>query len=206
MAPASGLSGVWKLFTILENQPDTARCNACGKSYTCKGGTTSSLWNHLRASHKDLMKDIDESNKKRPAEEPASKPAKQLKLADCIPESAESLSKALDEAIVEFLADSGVAFRVAGLKSFEKVLKVANKRVKLKDPRTYSRMIKLKAKEIKDDIMAILSAVKGDLNCCGFTTDMWTSSAGNPFMSLTLHFIDKDWVLHRFIFIRLSCK
>lgn len=209
MPPSAGSSGVWKHFTILENQPDSALCKSCGKSYTCKGGTTSSLWNHLRVSHKEVMKDLeDKVSRKRSAEEPSSKPAKQMKLTDCIPESSESLSKALDEAIVEFIADSGVAFRVAGLKSFEKILKLANKRVKLKDPRTYSRMMKLKAKEIKDDIMAILAAVKGDLNCCGFTTDMWTSLAGIPFMSLTLHFIDKDWVLHRFIFvifINLSC-
>ena len=203
MAPAAGPSVVWKHFTILENQPEAALCNACGKSYTCKGGTTSSLWNHMKASHKEIMAQIDavKATKKRPADEPASKPAKQVKLTDCIPESAESLNKALDEALVELFADSGIAFRVAGLKSFEKVLKVANKRIKLKDPRTYSRMTKLKAKEIKEEILEIIEAVKGDLNCCGFTTDMWTSAAGDPFMSLSLHFIDKDWVLHRFVFI-----
>ena len=199
MAPAAGASVVWKHFTILENQPEAALCNACGKSYTCKGGTTSSLWNHMKASHKEIMAQIDavKATKKRPADEPASKPAKQVKLTDCIPESAESLNKALDEALVELFADSGIA----GLKSFEKVLKVANKRIKLKDPRTYSRMTKLKAKEIKEEILEIIEAVKGDLNCCGFTTDMWTSAAGDPFMSLSLHFIDKDWVLHRFVFI-----
>ena len=157
----------------------------------------------MKASHKEIMAQIDavKATKKRPADEPASKPAKQVKLTDCIPESAESLNKALDEALVELFADSGIAFRVAGLKSFEKVLKVANKRIKLKDPRTYSRMTKLKAKEIKEEILEIIEAVKGDLNCCGFTTDMWTSAAGDPFMSLSLHFIDKDWVLHRFVFI-----
>ena len=30
------------------------------------------------------------------------------------------------------------------------------------------------------------------------TRGVWTSVSGNPFMSLTVQFIDKDWVLHRF--------
>ena len=34
-----------------------------------------------------------------------------MKLSDCVTESNESLDKALDEAIVELLADSGIAFR-----------------------------------------------------------------------------------------------
>ena len=39
--------------------------------------------------------------------------------------------------------------------------------------------------------------VKGDFTCAAFTTDMWTSAAGDPFMGLTIHFIDKHWRLHR---------
>jgi hypothetical protein len=76
-------------------------------------------------------------------------------------------------------------------------MKIANKRINLKHPTTYSRLMKAKAAELKQDIMDIVAAVKGDLVCAGFTTDMWTSSAGDPFMSLTLHFIDKNWRLHR---------
>ena len=58
-------------------------------------------------------------------------------------------------------------------------------------------MVKLKATQIKQEIIDIVSTVKADLNCAGFTTDMWTSASGDPFMSLTLHFIDKNWRLHR---------
>ena len=62
---------------------------------------------------------------------------KERKLEDCIPESQAALDKAITDAILDFLADSGVAFRVVGLASFDRLMKIANKRIKLKDPRTY---------------------------------------------------------------------
>ena len=137
---------------------------------------------------------------KRPAApSTSSKPkTKQAKLEDCIPQNADSLNRAIEDAIVDFLADSGVAFRVVGLASFKKLMEIANRRIKLKHPKTYARLVKAKDADIKQDLLDIIAAVKGDLGCVGFTTDMWTSISGNPFMSLTVHFIDKDWVLHRF--------
>ena len=107
------------------------------------------------------------------------------------------MDKAITDAIVDFLADSGVAFRVVSLPSFQNLMRVANRRIKLKHPRTYPRLVKTKAEEVKQYLLEIITAVKGDVSCVGFTTDMWTSRAGYPFMSLTVHFIDKDWELHR---------
>ena len=121
----------------------------------------------------------------------------QVRLEDCFPQNDENLSKQLDDAIVDFLAESGVAFRVVGLQSFERLLKLLNKRVNLKHRTTYSKLVKVKAAEIKQEILDIINTVKGDLTCAAFTTDMWTSAAGDPFMSLTIHFIDKHWRLHR---------
>ena len=110
----------------------------------------------------------------------------------------ERLNEAIDEAVVDFLADSGVAFRVVGLPSFKNMLNIANRKIKLKHPQTYSRSVKVKAQNIKNDISSIIDATKEDFDCAGFTTDLWTSRSGHPFMSLTVHFIDKDWNLHRF--------
>jgi len=73
---------------------------------------------------------------KRPVEETskAGEPkAKQLKLNECMGQ--EGLNKAVDGAIVDFLADSGAAFRVVGLETFDKLMKTANRRIKLKHPR-----------------------------------------------------------------------
>ena len=162
------------------------------------------LQNHLKKVHPDQYKEfleVNEVNKrpaeKRSADDDGGRKPKQVRLEDCVPQNMDELSKKLDDAIVDFLAESGVAFRVVGLKSFERILKLLNKRVNLKHRTTYSRMVKVKAAEIKKDILDIINTVKGDLTCAAFTTDMWTSAAGDPFMSLTIHFIDKHWRLHR---------
>ena len=128
--------------------------------------------------------------KKRPAAAAATNPfLKQKRLEDCIPQSEDALDKAITDAIVDFLADSGVAFRVVSLPSFHNLMKIANRRIKLKHPTTYSRLVKTKAEEVKQDVLDIISAVKADVSCIGFTTDLWTSRSGHPFMSLTAHLL-----------------
>lgn len=196
------------MFHIIGVESSKGSCTTCSRQLSVPGGTTSSLQNHLRKVHPDKYQEFLEVNstskaKRKPAEKRSadeaggSKPQKQVRLEDCLPQNFEALSKQLDDAIVDFLAESGVAFRVVGLESFQRLLKVLNKRVNLKHRTTYSRMVKVKAEEIKQEIISIINTVKGDLTCAAFTTDMWTSAAGDPFMSLTIHFIDRHWRLHR---------
>ena len=203
------MSAIWSFFSKGTGQESSrGMCTACSKQLSVPGGTTSALQNHLKKIHPEKFQEFLEVSsaakaKKKPAEKrPAdeaggSKLQKQIRLEDCIPQNVDALSKQLDDAIVDFLAESGVAFRVVGLESFDRLLKVLNKRANLKHRTTYSKMVKVKAAEIKKEILDIINTVKGDLTCAAFTTDMWTSSAGDPFMSLTIHFIDKNWRLHR---------
>ena len=115
-----------------------------------------------------------------------------------VPQNDAAVNKAFDDALVDFLAESGTAFRVAGLPTFKRMINIANRRIKVKHPMTYNRMVKNKAENIKKDLINILTVAKANFNCVGFTTDLWTSRSGNPFMSLTVHFISKDWKLYRF--------
>lgn len=202
------MSAIWGYFSKGTGQEASkGTCTTCSKQLSVPGGTTSSLQNHLKKMHVEKYQEFLEVNttakskrkpaEKRSAEETGGKPQKQVRLEDCLPQNVDNLSKQLDDAIVDFLAESGVAFRVVGLESFERLLKLLNKRVNLKHRTTYSKLVKVKAAEIKKEILDIINTVKGDLTCAAFTTDMWTSAAGDPFMSLTIHFIDKHWRLHR---------
>ena len=190
-------SEIWKYFTVSETNADKAKCNTCNQEYSCKSGTTSAMINHLKSKHKDIMEKY-ENSRKRPAASPTPSTSKQPKLNQFIPQNDTALNTAFDDAMVDFLAESGVAFRVAGLPSFKKLISIANKRVKVKHPMTYNRMVKVKADNIKKDLVHILNVAKADFTCVGFTTDLWTSRSGSPFMSLTVHFITKDWKLYRF--------
>ena len=85
------------------------------------GGTTSGLFNHLKKFHSDRFKKVEaqrleEKGKrsqagKRSAEDDH-RSQKQMRLEDCVPGNSEALEKQIDAAMVDFLAESAVAFRV----------------------------------------------------------------------------------------------
>ena len=177
----------------------------CGESKWAKGGTTTTILRHLKERHKEeheecrnKMEKLKPSKKKEV--EKAENESKQKKLKqDFFGESDASLNKRVSDAVVDFLADTGVAFRVAGRPSFINLMHVANKRIKLKSPLTYSRMVKTKAEEILNNVAGIIETVRsaGDLKSVSFTTDIWTSRSMDPYMCLTVHFIDANFHLHR---------
>ena len=137
----------------------------------------------------------------RKAEESMTEPSAKMKppLNQFFQESEKALDKRITDAIITFLADSGVAYSVVGRSSFVDLMKTANKRINLKSPKTYMRLTKIKAEEIDKSIKDIIMTIKeeGDLKSVAFTTDIWTSRSQDSYMSLTIHFIDKFWHLHR---------
>ena len=124
------VSGI--LFVEKENNPDKATCNTCDHVYSCKNGTTTSLINHLNSKHKDQYQRFLYGKNKRPTSSPASNSpkVKQAKLEECFPVNDQVLNANMEEAVVDFLADSCVAFRVVGLDSFKRMMNLANRRVK----------------------------------------------------------------------------
>ena len=142
------MSAIWKYFSMLSDDKNKARCDSCKKQISCPGGTTSALKNHLEFKHKDIFlefqaasnKPKQSQSKKRPAEndlDTDQPKMKQRTIGDCLPPNDDALDKAITDAIIDFLADSGVVFRVVGLESFKKLIKIANKRIKLKHPVEY---------------------------------------------------------------------
>ena len=211
-----GKAPVWQHFKEDPSNEDRVLCTIevgdkiCGLSVIAKDGTTSNMHRHMRSLHeaenvvlKSKMLKLKpnkslEDSAKRKAEEELPNANKRLK-QNFFGENDAQLDKVISDAIVDFLADTGVAFRVMGRPSFIKLMQTANKRIKLKSPQTYSRMIKVKSEEILERMASIISAVRsaGDLKSVAFTTDIWTSRAQDPYMSLTVHFIDGNWNLHR---------
>ena len=107
----------------LESDKNRAQCNNCGKSYSAPRGTTSGLLKHLESHSKEDAQECREDSKRKngPSSSSASvtePKQKQPKLDMFIPRNNENTQKLLDQAIVQFPAESGVAFRVTDLDSF----------------------------------------------------------------------------------------
>ena len=149
---------VWKYFSRDPSDHDTAVCQVvtdakiCGVKFSAKGSTTSHLVRHLEAKHENEAQEVRSKMKpikrKASAEDSMTEPASVK--TRTIPnmffqESDAALDKRITEAIITFLSDSGVAFSVVGRESFKNLMKVANKRVNLKSPKTYMRLTRLRA-------------------------------------------------------------
>jgi hypothetical protein len=61
------------------------------------------------------------------------------------------------------------------------------------------RLTKVRAEEIDQSIRDIIKTIRdrGDIKSVSFTTDIWTSRSQDSYISLTIHFIDRFWNLHR---------
>ena len=187
----------------LESDKNRAQCNICGKSYSAPRGTTSGLLKHLESHSKEDAQECREDSKRKngPSSSSASvtePKQKQPKLDMFIPRNNENTQKLLDQAIVQFLAESGVAFRVTDLESFRQLFAIVNNKVKIKSRVYYSKLVSEAATEVRKDILNIIQFVKNEgVDTISFTTDCWTSSSGDPFMCLTMLFI-YQWKIYRF--------
>ena len=165
-----------------------AKCKHCPKEVSTPGGTTSGLKKHLGTHPKEMeeylkkQEEMDKkkvaTNLKRPAEDEAdSKPLKQTRLDFGAKEVTKAKQKDFDDALVSFVAETGVSFNVLGSESFKELIGVANRQLNVKDPRTYSRKVDAASRSVLSRVSDILSAVKSTIPSVGFTSDMWTSRA-----------------------------
>ena len=119
-------SQIWKYFSLKDGNSDKAVCKTCDKEISCKGGTTSALHNHLKF-HEDKYKELSEGKLKRKNSSSFSEnPNKQPKIDAFVPKTNAATEKLLDEAIFNFLADSGIAFKVVEPDSFKNMFNNVN--------------------------------------------------------------------------------
>ena len=88
----------------------------------------------------------NQQSAKREASEAAynqNKHAKQTRIDDfkTLNVNIEEKQKIFDESLVYFVAETGVAFNVLGTTSFKNTIEIANRRLKVKTPRTISQQV-----------------------------------------------------------------
>lgn len=171
-------SPVWDFFGEDPEDKDRRICQVkvgdkiCGTKRFAKGGTSTTCARHLDLSHPAEYAIVKENQKSKQPTKRAAKegdvdePKKKEPRLHFFGETELQLDKRISDAIVDFLADTGVAFSITGRESFIRLMKTANKKIKLKHPSTYSKMIKLRAEEVLDDIAGITSTLKahGEIN------------------------------------------
>ncbi|WVZ14298.1 hypothetical protein V8G54_011864 [Vigna mungo] len=183
---SKGRSNVWEHFTKQEPYSEKkAKCNYCGDLIKYSGGT-SGMRNHLM----------------RCKENPNREAFKRQKLSSSTTEVSVSPSPTVSKfdqnvsrmKLVKMFVESELPFRFVENKGFRDFVWSLQPRFELPSRTTLRREMWELYEEEKAKLKIFLS--KQCERVC-LTTDTWTSIQNLNYMSLTVHFIDKDWKLQK---------
>ena len=162
---------------------------------------------HLSLRHKGEWKEIEECEKGKISEK--EKKAKvEPKVQPTIKASFEQMTKCdpqgkrqskYDVVLLELLASKFIPFEVVNSDEWKNFVCELDKSINLKHSTTYSRQMSDFSEEILVDVKKAV-----DEFCdasAAITTDLLTSCARHSYISITLHFIDKMFRLHRFLMV-----
>ena len=175
---ATKKSEVWKLF--IQTGDTKVKCNLCASVLTYKGGSTSAMKNHLKNVHKKVnLVTTSESYLKQSTLSLTSK-------------SKSTLGKDKWLAITRALAlacavDLRPVSMVMG-KGFRNFCSLLNPAYQVPHYNTVTKHLLHLYEDQKKDLIDLLLG-----NKVSFTTDCWTSTGSRAYITLTAHFIDKDW-------------
>ena len=179
--PLKTHSLVWQYFVRLPS--GKAKCKSCSKEIACTSGNTSGLGRHLEAHHEKLAKvgtilllfdlhfhffsqELDSKRqeragsgekRKREAEDvsgSASKKPREDFFTPQVHHVDKDLQEKFDEALIEHITETCTSFAQYG-ESFQRLIHVISKKVKVKHPTSLSRMVDKSAEEVMKEITDI---------------------------------------------------
>ena len=222
MAPQG--SNIWEYFEKVpgdKKQDSVGKCNTCQKLIKAPGGTTSGLRKHLK-THPKLNKLLEDADKEKAKQKELEvRKRKQVEKDDldveleCQPSQKKQTTlagfiqtktkydihseeqKKFDDKIVEYIIKDLPSFSSINNEGFLELMNYAAPKFTVKDRKTYARKIEHKYENIMQQVNDIISKCKPEMESISCTTDMWTSRANDLYISLTLHYIDAKFKLHR---------
>lgn len=212
-----GKSQVWACFestaqqstdvtTGLTIRTKEASCKLCKSKFAIKKGNTSNLWSHLERNHISKYTELattkmQVSRKVRNDNTCSNQPTIKsimMKNTPYAKQSAEYRSRT--EAIVTYIASNGRPLSTVDSPQFVKMIKTFDPRYTVPSRRTVTdqELPKLYL-TLKSKIQAAIDLNKNSMiPMFSFTTDLWSSCTMEPYISLTIHFINIDMELQRF--------
>ncbi|XP_076849420.1 E3 SUMO-protein ligase ZBED1-like [Brachyhypopomus gauderio] len=195
---------VWRWFGFEKNDvvQDNVICKICRKSVTVKQSSTTNLIHHLRYNH---SKEYEEFEKLRNSQQKTStgRPKPQ-----CAQQTlAESFSKRVPyerkskrwqdvtNAVTKFIAREMLPMRLVESESFTELVNVLEPRYTVPSRKYFSGTA---LPTLYDDTRKAVEKAVQSLTHFATTTDLWSSRTSEPYLSLTIHFIDESWRLRSY--------
>ncbi len=171
---------------VIEEHQQQPICRKCGTVVRAKEGNTSNLFQHLRDHHPELLTNIVSGSSSSTMTQRTIKEsiARSTKLPHNSPQA-----KEITCAITYHLAKDAVPLCTVEKPGFKELVSKLNPR--------YERKF-FSQQEIPGLYFDVRCGVLAELKQAKYysiTTDLWTSGACEPYITLTVHYIDGDWCL-----------
>ena len=214
-------SNVWNFFGFPAKdgkflQPDKQKrnrvcCKLCARDFSYVGNTTN-MWQHLREAHPCTYSEAkspkgERSLKSTDGDSTATKPmdtsesSKQLQITEAftrtkpLPHSS-ARWKAITNSVCYFIAKGMHPFQTVNEPGFRQLLQSLEPRYEPPDRKTLTNNYMRKMYERERE--SVLDKI-----CCiedySFTTDFWTSCQNRSYVTVTVHYIDSDYILQSYL-------
>ncbi len=195
-------SVIWEWFGYLKSDEAQIKtiCKICRRFVKTKTGNTTNLFHHLKKYHPN---DHTESMKMRTDATPSTSRAsigavpKQKSIVSSFVaitpyEKCSKRSKDITRAVSFFLAKDMIPLSTVERDGFRKLVKVLDSRYELPGRKYFS---KTALPQLYEDCRGKLENNLRKVRYFATTSDLWSSRTSEPYMSLTIHYIDEDWDL-----------
>jgi hypothetical protein len=156
-----------------------ASCIHCKISYVCSGGSTRSLWRHIKNAHPRAL----------------GIPVAAGPLDKFFGEASEDVSysdEAFKEILVSMVARRHMPFILVEDRDFRTMVRMLRPGTKVPCANTIKNGVMTTFEAGKARMRVLLQEAPGKIS---FTVDVWTSANMEPFLGVTAHWIDKEWRL-----------
>lgn len=197
LVPRKGYTSVvWSYFGFRKGDVEQKQvlCKDCGRIVSAPQGNTTNLYNHLKKNH---LGKYDECMKRKVPKPPHIRPKHPaqttinatLNLATPYA-STSRRHQEITQAVAIYIAKAMAPINTVNNEAFKEMIKTLDKRYEMPS-RNYFSKVALPAlyKQCREEIRKEIA----DLPFYATTTDLWSSRTMEPYMSLTIHYIDEDF-------------
>ena len=175
------------------------QCKICRATVSTKMSNTTNLHFHLRQKHPQLYTELMKTSEKecslstsKAANKASTKTIKDLFEARTKLSSTSREHKELTKSVTYFLTKDMLPAYTVEKSGFKQMLNKFNPRYDVPSRNHFSRVaIRALYSEVKSEIQQKINDQQ--FVYYAGTTDLWSSITSEPYLSYTIHFIDKNW-------------
>lgn len=185
------MSIVWRYFRFTKEDVEQREvlCRSCRRIVPARTGNTTNLFNHLEKHHKVLFEESQAIKKSKTGTSSFHDKQKQGRIDDAF---SSIMHQEITDAITSHIAKDMLPVYSVTKEGFKKMIRTLDKRYKI-PPRNYlsGKAIPKLYNETKTRVDSELR----DVDYFATRTDLWSSRTTEPYMSLSAHFITKNFEL-----------